>query len=70
MPGSDEPQNWRIDVPQGHVDLYLELINEPRALSANEARIMIELVDAWRDLEHRKHIALKSGESGSRSEAS
>ncbi len=24
-----------------------------------EARMMVELVDAWRDLEHRKHVALK-----------
>jgi len=24
-----------------------------------EARMMVELVDAWRDVERRKHIALK-----------
>jgi hypothetical protein len=58
-----DPQNWRIDVPQGHIELYLELLNEPRALSADEARTMVELVDAWRSLEQRKHIALKSAEA-------
>ena len=57
---ANDPQNWRIDAPQGHIDLYLELHNEPRALTSDEARMMVELVDAWRGLEHRKHIALKS----------
>jgi hypothetical protein len=32
---------------------------QPRALTADEAKLMVELVDAWRALEHRKHIALK-----------
>jgi hypothetical protein len=59
---SGEPQNWRIGVSQRHIDLYLELVDEPRALSVDEARMMVELVDAWRGLEHSKHIALKSAE--------
>lgn len=58
--GAREPQNWRIGVLQGHIDLNLELLNEPRALSVDEARMMVELVDAWCILEQRKHIALKS----------
>jgi len=49
------------------MDLYLELTKRPRALTAEEARMMVELVDAWRELEHRKHIALtdaaQSGET-------
>jgi hypothetical protein len=57
-----DPQNWRIDVPQAHIDLYLELLTEPRALRADEARMMVELVNGWRSLEQRKHIALKSAE--------
>jgi hypothetical protein len=55
----DDPQNWRLDVPQDRIDLYLELANDPRPLTADEARMMVELVDAWRALEQRKHIALK-----------
>jgi hypothetical protein len=59
--GGNDPQNWRIDVPQGHIDLHMELRYEPRELSAKEARMMLELVDAWRDLEH---IGQKSAEAG------
>ncbi len=53
------PQNWRLDIPMDRIDLYRELADRPRALTADEARMMVELVDAWRALEHRKHIALK-----------
>lgn len=55
-----DPQNWRIDLPQSHIELYLELLNEPRVLSADEARMMDEVANARRSLEQRKHIALKS----------
>jgi hypothetical protein len=53
-----DPANWRIDASQDCIDLYLELANEARALTAQEASMMVELVDAWRAHEHRKHIAL------------
>lgn len=63
----DDPRNWHLRVPQDRIDLYLELNERPRALTAEEARMLVELVDAWRELEHRKHIALmnaaQSGES-------
>jgi hypothetical protein len=55
----DDPQDWRLDVPQDRIDLYLELKERPRSLAAAEARMLVELVDAWRAHEHRKHIALK-----------
>jgi hypothetical protein len=54
----DNPQKWRFDIPPDRVDLYLELKENPRALTAEEAEMMVELVDAWRGHEHRKHIAL------------
>lgn len=56
---SDEPANWRLDIAQDRIDLYLELAREPRALTAGEASMMVELVDAWRALEHAKHLALE-----------
>jgi hypothetical protein len=54
----DDPQHWRLDVSQGCLDLYRELSESPRSLNPSEARMMVELVDAWRALEHRKHMAL------------
>jgi hypothetical protein len=54
----ENPQNWRLDVPQDRIDLYLELLERPRPLTEFEAQMMVELVDAWRALEHEKHIAL------------
>lgn len=54
----DDPQDWRLDIPQDRIDLYLELSEQPRALTAEEASMMVDLVDAWRAHEHRKHIAL------------
>jgi len=54
----DDPRNWRLEVPQDRIDLYRELSEQPRSLSADEAAMMVELVDAWRTHEHRKHIAL------------
>ena len=59
MESADDPQNWRIRASQQHIELYLELVDQVRPLSTAEARMMVELVDAWRELEHRKHIALK-----------
>lgn len=56
----DDPQNWRIRASERHIKLYIELLERPRPLSATEARMMVELVDAWRELEHRKNIALKN----------
>jgi hypothetical protein len=56
----DAPQNWRLDVSDACIDLYRELSAETRRLSKDEAQMMVELVDAWRALEHRKHIALES----------
>jgi hypothetical protein len=59
MAGED-PSNWRLDVPQPCIDLYTELVDAPRPLDAHEAATLVQLIDAWRDLEHRKHIALKA----------
>jgi hypothetical protein len=59
MESANGPQNWRIKVSQQHIELYVELVDQARPLIAAEARMMVELVDAWRELEHRKHIALK-----------
>jgi len=56
----EEPSDWRLDVRQDRIDLYLELIECPRPLTEEEARMMVELVDAWRALEHRKQIALEA----------
>jgi len=53
------PANWRLRVSDKHIGLYMELMDQPRAISATETRMLLELVDAWRDLEHRKHLALE-----------
>lgn len=55
---STDPADWRLDVPGDRIDLYRELADRPRSLTAAEAMMLVELVDAWRRLEHRKHIAL------------
>jgi hypothetical protein len=55
---SEDLRDWRLDVEQDRIDLYLELLERPRALTEDEARMMVELVDAWRAAEHQKHIAL------------
>jgi hypothetical protein len=55
---ADDPRNWRLDIARDRIELYLELSDQPRALSADEAAKMVELVNAWRAHEHRKHIAL------------
>jgi hypothetical protein len=57
---ADDPRNWRLEVDQDRIDLYLDLLEHPRELSEVEPRMMVKLVDAWRALEHRKHIALKA----------
>jgi hypothetical protein len=56
----DDPQNWRVDVPKACIDLYLDVSDTPRALSADEAQLLVQLVDARRAPEHRKHIALEA----------
>jgi hypothetical protein len=56
----EEPCDWRLDVPRDRIDLYLELVAHPRPLTEREAQMMVELVNAWRALEHRKHIALEA----------
>ncbi len=58
--GEADPQNWRLNISEGHIELYKELAERLRPLSAEEARMMVELVYAWRGLEHRKHIALRA----------
>ena len=56
----EDPSNWQLEIEQDRIDLYLELHERPRPLTEDEARMMVELVDAWRALEHRKHIALQT----------
>ena len=53
-----DPRNWRLEVDQGCIDLYRSIHDEPRALTAEECSQMIQLVDAWRGHEQRKHVAL------------
>jgi hypothetical protein len=55
---TDSPADWRLDVPPDRIELYLQVSAEPRPLTAAEATMLVELVDAWRRLEQRKHIAL------------
>ena len=56
---AEPPQNWRLDVPPDRIHLYLELSGRPRPLTAEEAMMLVELVDAGRIREQRKHIALE-----------
>jgi hypothetical protein len=42
------------------MSIFTRSVERPRPLSASEARMMVELVDAWRALEHRKRMALKA----------
>ena len=58
-PVAEPAQNWRLDVPPDRIDLYLELSDRPRPLTAEEGTMLVELVDAWRMLEQRKHLALE-----------
>jgi hypothetical protein len=55
---SFDPRNWGLDIPQDRIDLYLELSDSPRNLTAAEAAMLVEVIDAWRRHEHFKHIAL------------
>jgi hypothetical protein len=55
----DDPASWRLDIQDDRIDLYVELINEPRALTADEAMMLVDLIHAWRELEYRKHVALR-----------
>jgi hypothetical protein len=54
----EDPRNWQLEIPQDRIDLYLELSEQPRPLTENEAQMMVELVDAWRAAEQENHIAL------------
>jgi hypothetical protein len=42
----EDPQNWRLEITQDRIDLYSELSVKPRALSPEEASMLVELVDA------------------------
>ena len=53
-----DPRNWKLDVDQASIDLYVSLLDASRALTADEAKMMVDLVNAWRAHEHEKHIAL------------
>src|SRR5258708_9382592 len=55
---ADDPANWKLAIGSEQIDLYSEVSRTPRPLSADEARMLVELVDAWRGLEHRNYIAL------------
>jgi hypothetical protein len=54
-----DPSTWRLKVRGDRVEPYLQLRDHPRPLSVDEAAMMVELVDAWRELEQAKHLALK-----------
>ena len=60
----EDPRQWRLDIPQDRIDLYLELVERPRTLTEGEAQMMVELVDAWRAMEHEKHVALMAARAG------
>jgi hypothetical protein len=67
MTYEDDPRDWWLEISERHLDLYSDLLEHPRPLSEDEARMMVELVDAWRAQEHRKHIALMTAlEQGKR----
>ena len=51
--------NWSIQAPREQIDLYRELVEQPRVLTAPESAALVELIDSWRAHEHRKHVALK-----------
>ena len=53
-----DPRTWTLDVDPACIDLYLDLSDEPRPLTAAEAQMMVDLVDSWRMHEQRKHMAL------------
>jgi hypothetical protein len=53
-----DPRKWTLDVDRDCIDLYLSILDEPRALTADEAKKMVDLVNAWRAAEQEKHITL------------
>lgn len=55
-----DPAGWQLDVAPDRIQLYLELTDHPRPLELREAAMLVDLIDAWRELEHRKHTALMS----------
>jgi hypothetical protein len=42
MESASDPQNWRIKVSQQHIELYLELADQARPLTAAEARMKLK----------------------------
>jgi hypothetical protein len=54
----DDPRNWVLEIPDEPIALYEQLLDQPRPLTEAECRQVIDLIDAWRAHEHRKHIAL------------
>lgn len=53
-----DPRKWKLDVDQAAIDLYVSLLDAPRALTTDETAMMVDLVNAWRAGEHEKHLAL------------
>lgn len=53
-----DPRDWRLDVAESCIELYLELSERPRPIKRVETEMLLEVIDAWRAHEHRKHIAL------------
>ncbi len=54
----DNPRNWVLEITDEPIALYEQLVDQPRPLTEAECRRLIDLIDAWRAHEHRKHIAL------------
>ncbi len=52
----DHPRSWPLEITDEPVALCEQLVDQPRALSEAECRQLIDLIDAWRAHEHRKHI--------------
>jgi hypothetical protein len=53
-----DPRNWKLDVDEPSINLYVSLLDAPRPLTADEAAMMVDLVNAWRSHEHDKHVGL------------
>jgi len=53
-----DPRNWRPEITDEPIALYEQLVDHPCAQSEAEWRQLVDLIDAWRAHEYRKHIAL------------
>lgn len=61
FPHDLDPRNWRLDVDQQSIDLYLTVAQgEPRPLTAEEGTQMLDVIYGWRAAEQRKHMVLMS----------